>query len=506
MTTTYDAHTKVDRAMRFCSWAVLVILVVGTFWGPLTPWTTGFLSVWFLRCLRLPRGFVFIYVVNFFVAFSLLHNLHLPAGSHLGWAAAAALFGSVPFYLDRLISPRSTTFLSTLILPLLATAINYLAELTCPEQIYEQIALGHGQGRNVVLGWAARGVGGVGVGFFALWFAAALNWISESSSAKSKLRKWVGYTALATAIVVIVGAITGIGHSNGNIDLASNLVLALICVFLAAIIGAWIWRTEKEAKEWPRADLIAILQSPKDGSDLRFIRDNQGEALVGKAGERFPIVDGIPNFAPKSEVKGLNSKFDRLYELFGGFYDEATRVEAMLKNGDENAIRQGWMQCVHVNPQDWVLETSVGSAGNLKLLPKDACYFGLDLSREMLRRGSYNLKRTGMKAELLQGNAEALPFKDEIFDVVYHVGSINFFSDPARAIREMIRVAKPGTQILIADESEGDEMSQMAARVPFEMQEIHAQNVCNGNAYIITFRKPLSCRPPVSAGGELVLR
>jgi len=36
---------------------------------------------------------------------------------------------------------------------------------------------------------------------------------------------------------------------------------------------------------------------------------------------------------------------------------------------------------------------------------------------------------------------------------VFHVGGINFFSDKARAIREMLRVAKPGSKIIIADET-----------------------------------------------------
>ena len=58
----------------------------------------------------------------------------------------------------------------------------------------------------------------------------------------------------------------------------------------------------------------------------------------------------------------------------------------------------------------------------------------------------------GLQGDLFLGNAECLPFADESFDVVFHVGGINFFNDRAKAIREMIRVAKPGSKILIADE------------------------------------------------------
>ena len=50
--------------------------------------------------------------------------------------------------------------------------------------------------------------------------------------------------------------------------------------------------------------------------------------------------------------------------------------------------------------------------------------------------------------------AEDLPFADNYFDIVFHVGGINFFSDKARAIAEMLRVAKPGTRLMIADETQ----------------------------------------------------
>ncbi|MFD2876294.1 hypothetical protein ACFTAO_10545 [Paenibacillus rhizoplanae] len=37
---------------------------------------------------------------------------------------------------------------------------------------------------------------------------------------------------------------------------------------------------------------------------------------------------------------------------------------------------------------------------------------------------------------------------------MYHVGGINYFSDPHAAVLEMIRVAKPGTRLMIADETQ----------------------------------------------------
>ena len=50
------------------------------------------------------------------------------------------------------------------------------------------------------------------------------------------------------------------------------------------------------------------------------------------------------------------------------------------------------------------------------------------------------------------GEAEDLPFRDREFDAVLSNGGFNHFDDPEKALREMVRVAKPGAPIVIADE------------------------------------------------------
>lgn len=60
---------------------------------------------------------------------------------------------------------------------------------------------------------------------------------------------------------------------------------------------------------------------------------------------------------------------------------------------------------------------------------------------------------TKTNLSLVNGSVEDLPFADNSFDIVFHSGGINFFSDKAKVISEMIRVAKPGTKILITNET-----------------------------------------------------
>jgi ubiquinone/menaquinone biosynthesis C-methylase UbiE len=127
----------------------------------------------------------------------------------------------------------------------------------------------------------------------------------------------------------------------------------------------------------------------------------------------------------------------------------------------------------------------------------------------MLANCQDNLRRWQMDADLYLGNAESLPFTDSSFDVVFHVGGINFFNNRAKAIREMIRVAKPGCLLLIADETEKhvkavyekgpgghlyknrkEPVSAPIDLVPLEMQEIHLEIGRTGEWYMLTFRKP----------------
>jgi ubiquinone/menaquinone biosynthesis C-methylase UbiE len=197
-----------------------------------------------------------------------------------------------------------------------------------------------------------------------------------------------------------------------------------------------------------------------------------------------------------------------MYEMIGGFYDDIQRVYCALKGFDRDAYFRSYMNLLEVKPGDTVLETSVGTGLNFKYLPRGVKLSGLDISPEMLLNCQANLGRWKLDADLFLSNAESLPFADSSFDVVFHVGGINFFNDRAKAIREMIRVAKPGTLLLIADETEKhvkevyektpgglykDRKQPVSAPidlVPPEMQEVHVTELRDGQFYALTFRKP----------------
>jgi len=258
---------------------------------------------------------------------------------------------------------------------------------------------------------------------------------------------------------------------------------------------------------------LSILQSPATGEPLHLVRLGAGELLTSPSNDRFPIRAGIADLRRPEDLTGSNQKLNHLYETIGGFYDDTQRVGCALTGIDRDAYVMSYLGWLEVKAGDSVLETSVGTGLNFKYLPRGVRLAGIDLAAEMLANCQSNLRRWHLEADLFLGNAESLPFADSSFDVVFHVGAINFFNDRAKAIREMIRVARPGSRMLIADETEEHvkeayERAPITGRyfknrkepvtapvdlVPPEMLETHVEilNVAGKKRfYALTFRKP----------------
>src|SRR5262249_27638355 len=106
-----------------------------------------------------------------------------------------------------------------------------------------------------------------------------------------------------------------------------------------------------------------------------------------------------------------------------------------------------------------ILEVGVGSGANLPLLEERlgragaAGHWGPRYSAGMPAQ-SPRPGRAGAPppGPLLLRAAHALPSPDHAFDRVLHVGGIATFRDPAFALAEMARVARPGTPIVVVDE------------------------------------------------------
>jgi SAM-dependent methyltransferase len=72
---------------------------------------------------------------------------------------------------------------------------------------------------------------------------------------------------------------------------------------------------------------------------------------------------------------------------------------------------------------------------------------GLDLTPELLRQARTNSEIAQVEVEWHEGDVEALPFEDALFDVVVSQFGHMFAPRPDVAIKEMLRVLKPGGTI-----------------------------------------------------------
>jgi ubiquinone/menaquinone biosynthesis C-methylase UbiE len=76
-------------------------------------------------------------------------------------------------------------------------------------------------------------------------------------------------------------------------------------------------------------------------------------------------------------------------------------------------------------------------------------YVAADISPKMLERAREVARRRGVEGQVTTAIADVgeLPFPDDSFDLVVSLTGLHVFPDPRQAIREMVRVLKPGAAI-----------------------------------------------------------
>jgi ubiquinone/menaquinone biosynthesis C-methylase UbiE len=96
-----------------------------------------------------------------------------------------------------------------------------------------------------------------------------------------------------------------------------------------------------------------------------------------------------------------------------------------------------------------LLEVGVGAGtDHLQWARAGAECHGVDLTDAAIRTTEERLRIYGLRSSLQRVNAQALPFDDETFDVVYSWGVIHHSDNPAEIISEILRVLKPGGQFI----------------------------------------------------------
>ena len=258
--------------------------------------------------------------------------------------------------------------------------------------------------------------------------------------------------------------------------------------------------------------MLSLLRDPLGLDPLEL----DGDHLVNRVSQRrYPIIESIPVLLDPAALGPQNLKFQRMYDWGSYGYDITQKIGDVFFKGNIAKLRRHLATRLALKPGDRCLYTSIGTGIDLPYLAERVSLetvelVGLDLSMGMLRRCKARIRPYENTLLLVQANAERLPFADRTFDVVFHVGGINFFDQPAVAVQEMVRVAKAGALILIADETKDvveknykkspftrsyfkDAPNNFSPRdwIPTGIRDPVYEEVWKGRGYFLTFNAPV---------------
>lgn len=214
--------------------------------------------------------------------------------------------------------------------------------------------------------------------------------------------------------------------------------------------------------------MLVPLRCPESGEALVVEGRLRGGRLQGglrsaETGVSWPAADGFIKLYREGGVRPKDRLLRRFYDGLPRLHDPAVQVLLPLLQGKgAAATRSEYWPLLELEAATGplrILEVGIGTGeelgGYAARLPAGLPVelWGVDLSVGMLRLCRRRpAPRPEVQVNLLLADAHALPFADMTFDRVLHVGATGSFGDPARALAEMARVARPGAPVVVVDE------------------------------------------------------
>jgi len=214
------------------------------------------------------------------------------------------------------------------------------------------------------------------------------------------------------------------------------------------------------------ANSLVYLRCPSCYGRLeQIIEEASGEQLIRGAlscpacRQTYPVDNGLPQLLFPPQPEGADSSAHAFYDSRPAYDYRLTAFRFGIWSitfGNARRLGREWPARLELSEGGAVLETGIGTGNSLPYLSeavgKRGRLHGLDMSAPTLSIARQRAEARGIQAELVQGNASYLPYRDEAFDGVLHMGGFNGFGEKKRAVDEMHRVAKPGGKIVFMDE------------------------------------------------------
>jgi ubiquinone/menaquinone biosynthesis C-methylase UbiE len=236
---------------------------------------------------------------------------------------------------------------------------------------------------------------------------------------------------------------------------------------------------------------------------------SDGAFLESPSGNRYPVIDGIPDLLLDAGRQTTKSEDQSYYRSRAAEYDRGMDVMFRMLLGDEVATRNTLLDMLQIAPGARVLELGCGTCRDTgHILQRAAFVYAGDLSREMIEIGRHRLEAARadfQRLRLFVAEAAELPFPDGYFDAAYHFGGLNLFPDIGAALKEITRVVKPGGRVVVGDEGTGPWLAGAdfakilensnplfrhrapLDRVPVDARDVTCRWILNGSFYVIAY-------------------
>jgi demethylmenaquinone methyltransferase/2-methoxy-6-polyprenyl-1,4-benzoquinol methylase len=175
---------------------------------------------------------------------------------------------------------------------------------------------------------------------------------------------------------------------------------------------------------------------------------------VQRAAPSDPASTGLGSADRRSGGAARTATKHEALELFRGLPRRYDLLSAVLSFGQDPRWRRALVGALAPPPGARVLDVATGTgmvAAELLARAASCTVVGLDQSAEMLSaaraRFAGEESEVGQRVELVEGEAEALPFADASFDALTFTYLLRYVDDPPATIRELARVVRPGGRI-----------------------------------------------------------
>lgn len=136
-------------------------------------------------------------------------------------------------------------------------------------------------------------------------------------------------------------------------------------------------------------------------------------------------------------------------ELFHGLPGRYDQLSAALSFWQDPRWRRALVDEVAPAAGQRILDVATGTGMvAAELLGRADCsVVGIDQSKEMLAAARARFANEQARVELVEGEAEKLPFAEESFDALTVTYLLRYVDDPPATVRELARVVRPGGRV-----------------------------------------------------------